>query len=64
MNSISFESYGNRIVTASSDNTAAIFACGLCRPLEELLDLARQELAPAVTPEEQAAYLSESGVEG
>jgi hypothetical protein len=42
VNSVRFVG-GDRLLTASDDGTAAIFACSVCRPMSEILAEARRK---------------------
>jgi WD40 repeat protein len=57
--SAAFSPDGNYIVTASYDKTARIYFCEVCRPLPELLELARTKMTRSLTREERRKYLHE-----
>ena len=52
-----FNSDGTEILTAGDDGTVRIFSCELCRPLPELIELARERLTRDLTSEERAEFL-------
>jgi len=59
INSAAFSPDGKRIVTASEDGTARIYACDICVPLEGLLSIARNRVTRELTAEERKKYLHE-----
>jgi WD40 repeat protein len=52
-----FNADATEILTAGDDGTARIFSCELCRPLPELIELARERLTRDLTSEERAEFL-------
>jgi hypothetical protein len=41
---------------ASRDKTARIYACEVCRPIQDVLALARPRVTRSLTPEEREKY--------
>lgn len=56
VNTARFNRDGSFIVTASNDSTARIFSCKLCGPIEELVAVARKNVAREFTAEERQKY--------
>src|SRR5262249_3118113 len=56
----SFSPDGSFVVTASYDKTARIYACEVCRPIHDVLALARTRVTRSLTPEERGKYLHET----
>ena len=59
VNSAAFSPDGKYIVTASNDKTARIYGCEVCRPIQEVIALARTRVTRGLTPEEREKYLHE-----
>ena len=45
---------------AIRDKTARIYACEVCRPIQDVLALARTRVTRGLTPEEREKYLHEA----
>ncbi len=58
--SAAFSPDGRYVITASYDKTARIYPCEVCRPMNEVLALARTRVTRSLTPDERERYLHES----
>jgi WD40 repeat protein len=54
---VAFSPEGRRVVKASYDDTARIFACEVCVPIEQLLGLAETRTVEPLTDAERRRFL-------